>query len=122
MKHLLGAAAAIALLATTSSAFGQAALDTPGANNAQGWIEHTDANGQNKRMVPKGLVVSGDNDRVDNGLGNGGENLETPNNNGEDVPQDNDPNDNANTEPRSWWYSLARVIDRATAISRKRAE
>lgn len=63
--------------------------------NKNGWASHTDANGGNERDVPRGLIISGDNGRVDNGQGNGGENLEAPNNcgetkcNGED---DNDPN------------------------------
>lgn len=44
--------------------------------------------------MPHGLNVSGDNGRVDNGGGNGGENLEgnTPNKNGEDGGGDDDPN------------------------------
>lgn len=43
--------------------------------------------------IPPGLLVSGANGRVDNGIGNGGENVEgrTPNRNGEDGGGDDDP-------------------------------
>ncbi len=60
--------------------------------NKNGWtsVEH-----HNEVIsVPKGLVVSGDNGRVDNGNGNGGEHPghHTPNRDGEDADSDQDPN------------------------------
>ncbi len=63
--------------------------------NKNGWVSHTDANGENERAVPRGLVISGENGRVDNGYGNGGENQTAPNNCGEtkcNGDDDNDPN------------------------------
>lgn len=55
--------------------------------NKNGWVDHPNG------PTPKGLVVSGENGRVDNGKGNGGENPggQTPNAQGEDGTCDADP-------------------------------
>lgn len=62
--------------------------------NKNGWVDHTSGSGHDIGRVPKGLTVSGENGRVDNGQGNGGENPTgaTPNLNGEDGQGDADPN------------------------------
>ncbi len=49
--------------------------------------------GGDQENIPPGLMISGENGRIDNGVGNGGENVEgrTPNRNGEDGSGDDDP-------------------------------
>jgi hypothetical protein len=49
--------------------------------------------GGDNENIPPGLIVSGDKGRIDNGVGNGGENIEgrTPNRNGENGGGDDDP-------------------------------
>ena len=60
--------------------------------NKKGWgsVDHHG----HVMSVPKGLVVSGDNGRVDNADGNGGEHPghHTPSHRGEDGKHDEDPN------------------------------
>lgn len=100
MKNLLLTATSAAFLFAGSTAImaddGICNNNCQDKGNKNGWVLHTDANGDNERAVPKGLVVSGENGRVDNGKGNGGENLTAPNNCGENKcngDDDNDPND-----------------------------
>ena len=61
--------------------------------NKNGWTS-VDHHNDVTISVPKGLVVSGENGRVDNGGGNGGEHPghHTPNHGGEDASSDQDPN------------------------------
>ena len=61
--------------------------------NKNGWTS-VDHHHDVTISVPKGLVVSGENGRVDNGGGNGGEHPghHTPNHGGEDASSDQEPN------------------------------
>lgn len=58
----------------------------------KGWADDPDSH--TIETIPRGLDVSGHNGRVDNGKGNGGENIEgtTPTWGGEDADWDDDPN------------------------------
>ena len=91
MKKILAALAIISALGgMTSSAF--AGIGNGNGNDRgekRGW---EDSGGGYLGDVPRGLNVSGDKGRVDNGWGNGGENLDanTPNSGGEDADGDND--------------------------------
>ena len=90
MKKLLATSVAIfAIVGSASAGIGNGNGVDKG--NKNGWEA---SGGGFQGNVPKGLNVSGDNGRVDNGGGNGGENLEgnTPNKNGEDGRGDDDPN------------------------------
>jgi hypothetical protein len=94
MKPLLLSAAIVALLGLPGAVYagiGNGNGIDKGAKN--GWIS-VDHHDHDPISVPKGLVVSGDNGRVDNGDGNGGEHPghHTPNHGGEDAPSDQDPN------------------------------
>lgn len=64
-----------------------------GNGNKTGWAD--DEGTKINEKLPKGLIVSGDNGRVDNGKGNGGENPDgnTPTWQGEEADWDEDPND-----------------------------
>ncbi|WP_417524015.1 hypothetical protein [Marinovum sp.] len=88
-KLLLTAVSVIALAGTATAGIGNGKGVDKG--NKNGWES---SGGGYVGKVPPGLNVSGDNGRVDNGGGNGGENLEgnTPNRNGEDGSGDDDPN------------------------------
>ena len=94
MKNLIIATAIAALLGlpgAVSAGIGNGkGVD---AGNKTGWtsVDHHD---DVTVSVPRGLVVSGDNGRVDNGGGNGGEHPghHTPNHHGEDAGSDQDPN------------------------------
>ena len=94
MKNLIIATAIAALLGlpnAVSARIGNGkGVD---AGNKNGWtsVDHHD---DVTVSVPRGLVVSGDNGRVDNGGGNGGEHPghHTPNHHGEDAGSDQDPN------------------------------
>ncbi len=87
----LGALVALlALPAATSAGIGNEKGADKG--NKTGWtsIYHHG----HEMSVPKGLTVSGEKGRVDNGTGNGGEHPghHTPSHHGEDGPHDEDPN------------------------------
>ncbi len=88
-KVLLSSIALLMICGTASAGIGNGKGVDKG--NKNGWES---SGGGYDGSVPKGLNVSGDNGRVDNGGGNGGENLEgnTPNKNGEDGGGDDDPN------------------------------
>lgn len=96
MKVLLATATSM-LLATAAFAQDPGIASSADKGNKTGWVDHVDGNGNptgatSTSRVPKGLTVSGENGRVDNGKGNGGENVTAPNNNGEDAAADKDPN------------------------------
>lgn len=93
MKNLILTVALGASLSLTGTAFAGTGNDKgDDVGEKTGWTTVTH-HGEEMR-VPKGLVVSGDNGRVDNGTGNGGEHPghHTPNHGGEDCPCDEDPN------------------------------
>lgn len=87
-KLLISTAAILSLAAPAFAGIGNGNGVDKG--NKNGW---EDSGGGYQGDVPKGLNVSGDNGRIDNGGGNGGENLQgnTPNKNGEGGGGDDDP-------------------------------
>jgi hypothetical protein len=91
MKKILMTTSIVLAFAASSAVAGIGNGNGVDKGNKNGWEA---SGGGYQGMVPKGLNVSGDNGRVDNGGGNGGENLEgnTPNKNGEDGGGDDDPN------------------------------
>lgn len=87
MMKIALAATLVALAVAGPAAAGNGKESENG--NKNGWVDAPGPVGD----VPPGLVVSGDNGRVDNGGGNGGEGIFlTPNLGGEDAPSDQDPN------------------------------
>lgn len=94
MKNLFVSIAIASLLAgpsAVSAGIGEGKGVDKG--NKNGWTS-VDHHNDLTISVPRGLVVSGNNGRVDNGGGNGGEHPghHTPNHHGEDAGSDQDPN------------------------------
>lgn len=74
--------------------------------------------------ITNGNVVVGGQNAINN-LHGAASNNSRPDTSAVDDPQSANVcglNESQRVEPRSWWYSLARIIDRATAISKKRTE
>lgn len=92
MKKLFAVLAVLGLIASGSPAFADKG-GTPNENASENAKGNTGATG---------LERSGDNGRIDNGFGNGGENAQgnTPNKNGENGRGDNDDDHGAANDNR----------------------
>ncbi len=91
---VLAPMAAAAFLAGSAGAIAggdEAPTRTPAAENAQGWVQDPEAVGTpNDEPLPRGLWISGDNGRADNGRGNGGESGREGNTPNGDLGEDGD--------------------------------
>lgn len=97
MKKLLIAASAFAIGLSAAAPIALAGKGgVPNENASDNAVGNTGGNNGN------GLSISGDNGRVDNGFGNGGENVQgnTPNANGENGRGDNDDDHGSANENR----------------------